>query len=70
MAIGRVLISALISAAILGATGCRSTHGCCKNQQPDCCPPPPPFTGGPVTAPAPPPTQSFSVGPTCALTLQ
>jgi hypothetical protein len=71
MAIGRILISGMLSAVFVGVTGCRTSHGCCqKNQNPQCCPPSPAFTGGPVSAPPPPATQSFSVGPTCALPLQ
>jgi hypothetical protein len=72
MALGRLLICGFIGITMIGATGCTSTRGCCHKSAPECCPPTgaPVFTG-PAAAPAPPPpTQAFSVGPTCALPLQ
>jgi hypothetical protein len=72
MALGRWLMCGLIGIAIIGSTGCWSPRGCChKSPTPECCPGPAPMFNGPAAAPAPPPpTQAFSVGPTCALPLQ
>lgn len=70
MVVARWFACAMIGVAVLGATGCSGTRGCCHKQPvavgPECCPPGPVIPGGPVAAP-PPPTQAFSVGPTCAV---
>lgn len=73
MAMRQLVLVGVAGVLLAAATGCTSTRGCCrKSPQPDCCPPPGPvFPAGPAAPAAPlPPTQAFSVGPTCALPLQ